>query len=59
MKGKKMTIHLDPLDAYKHTRSPFATIKISGAGAMKSIKDYDRKRQRREDKKVFDDYKNK
>ena len=37
MKGKKITIHLDPLDAYKHTRSPFATIKISGAGAMKSV----------------------
>lgn len=56
MKKKNMTISVNMLDAYMHTRSAFATVKMTGAGAHKSKKDYDRKRLKHEDKKVFNDY---
>ena len=44
MKKKNMKISVNMLDAYMHTRSAFATVKMTGAGAHKSKKDYDRKK---------------
>lgn len=57
MKLKKETLHINGIDIFKHTRSPFANISISGCGAHKTKKDYNRKNLKKEDKKVFDSYK--
>lgn len=54
---QKMTIIVSPMDLVKKTRSPFSTSKMTGAGAHKSAKDYDRKTLKHSDKKLFDCYK--
>lgn len=56
MKFKKETLHIDSMEIYNHTRSPFANVKMTGCGAHKSKKDYDRKNIKKQDKKVFEEY---
>lgn len=51
-KKEKMVITIDPYAAYKKVRSPFATVKMSGAGAHKSKKDYNRQAEKLKIKKL-------
>lgn len=44
------------IDLMRSVRSPFATCKMTGAGAHKSKKDYDRNRLKREDRKNEENY---
>lgn len=44
-------------DVIKRVRSPFATVKMTGAGAHKSKKDFNRQAQKLEDRKLFKEYK--
>ena len=54
MKKEKLTFNT--YDMMKKVRSPFATCKMTGAGAHKSKKYYNRKSQKLQDKKLFDSY---
>ena len=54
MKKEKLTFNT--YDMMKKVRSPFATCKMTGAGAHKSKKDFKRKSQKLQDKKLFDSY---
>lgn len=55
-KKEKMVITINPYDAYKKVRSPFATVKMTGAGAHKSKKDYNRQAEKLKTKKLqYDD----
>lgn len=53
---EKIVIRIDSKESLKHTRSEFANINFGGCGAHKSKKDYDRKNNKRQDRKVFKDY---
>ncbi len=57
MKGKGYKVVIDWKESVLHTRSAFANMPMSGCGAHKSKKDYDRKALKKADRKVFMDYK--
>ncbi len=52
-----LTIHISYLDSLKGTRSPFATMKITGNGPHKSKKDFNRQANKLETKKLMKEYK--
>lgn len=56
-KNQKLNIHIDMNEIRKKARSPFSTCHMTGAGAHKSKKDFNRQAQKLEDKKLFDSYK--
>ncbi len=56
-KKKCEKITINTYDVLKKVRSPFSTVKMTGAGAHKSKKDFNRQAQKLADKKVFSQYK--
>ena len=56
-KKEKIVFTINTMDVIKHTRSPFANTPMTGCGAHKSKKDYNRQAKKLETKKALLDYK--
>lgn len=56
-KKEKIVFTINMMDVIKHTRSPFANTPMTGCGAHKSKKDYNRQVKKLETKKALLDYK--
>lgn len=56
-KKEKISFTINMMDVIRHTRSPFANTPMTGCGAHKSKKDYNRQASKLATKKAFLDYK--